>query len=145
MPVQRLRGQQASVGVDVLRCWYAAEPLTEFTQEREQLLSRCEASRYEPCLPFRRVPAAEVLDHRLGMHGGLRIVGELAHRRRAPQPFGTRFQLGEDLIVGIALPNTLLERGQRVAIDTCDCAVDPLPRPRHTKKHRATALTCKPG
>src|SRR6266849_4519631 len=77
-----------------------------------------------------------MLDHRLRMDGRLQVGRELAHRRRAAEPFGGRFQLREDLLVGVALTQARLELGQ------CD-RVDLPQRPRglftgHVKKDRAS-------
>ena len=72
-----------------------------------------------PACALRRVPAAEVLDHRLRVHGRLRVGRELAHRRRAPEPLGAVLQLLQDLFVGVPLPDARLERRQRVRIDAC--------------------------
>ena len=43
-----------------------------------------------------------MLDHGLGVHLGLGIGRELAHRGRAPEPLRARAELVEDLLVGIA-------------------------------------------
>ena len=71
----------------------APELLAERAQAAQQLLPRRKPPRNEPRLPLGRVPAAEVLDHRLRMHGRLRVCRELPHRRRTPKPLGTRRQL----------------------------------------------------
>ena len=44
-----------------------------------------------------------MLDHGLRMHLRLRVGGELLHRRRPAEPGGVRAELGEDLLVGVAL------------------------------------------
>ena len=112
--------------VDVARGGHAAEVAAELFEQREQLLACREASRHQAGLPFGPVPAAEVLDHRLRMDGGLRVAGELPHRGRASQPLGGLLQLGEDLLVAVALPDSGLELGQRLAVDIRHRAVDGL-------------------
>src|SRR5205085_1060660 len=95
--------------VEVARARDAAELLAELAQELQQLLARREPARDEPGLALRGVPAAEVLDHRLGMDGRLGVGGELPHRRRPAEPLRTRAQLGEDLLVGVPLADPGLE------------------------------------
>jgi hypothetical protein len=60
-----------------------------------------------------------VLDHRLRVHGGLRIRRELAHRRRLAEALGRTAQLAEDLLVGLALadPGLELREPRRVDLD----------------------------
>jgi hypothetical protein len=61
-----------------------------------------------------------MLDHRLGMDGRLGIRLELAHGRRASQPFRARVQLLEDVLVGVPLAHAGLEFLQLAAIDSFD-------------------------
>src|SRR4029077_12998947 len=122
-------------GVEVLRGWDAAEVLPQVAQQPDELLTRREAARDEPGLALRRVPAPEVLDHRLGMHARLRVGGELTHRRRTSQPLRARAQLLKDLGVRVALADSGLEGRERVGVDLRD-------RPErrlagHAKKDRA--------
>jgi hypothetical protein len=53
-----------------------------------------------------------VLDDRLRMHACAPVAGELAHRRRPPQPLGAGLQLGDDLLIGVPPPKTGGELGQ---------------------------------
>ncbi len=106
--------------VDVAGRGHATELLPELLEQRQQLLAGRKAPRYEPGLALRAIPAAEVLDHGLWVDGGLRIGGELAHRRRAPQPFGGLLQLRKDLLVRVALANPGLELGKRLSVDVGD-------------------------
>ena len=112
--------------VDVPRRGHAAELLPQLLEERQQFLPRGEAPRHQPGLPLRAITATEVLDHRLRMHSRFWVGRELPHRRRAPQPFRGLHQLGEDLVVGVALADSGLELGEGLAIDIGDCAVDGL-------------------
>src|SRR5205085_614879 len=109
VPVERLGRQLAAVLVDVTGRGHTTELLPELLEQRQQLLAGRKAPRYEPGLALRAIPAAEVLDHGLWVDGGLRIGGELPHRRRAPQPFSGLLQLCEDLLVRVALANPGLE------------------------------------
>ena len=68
----------------------------------QQLLAREEAPREEAGRALRRVPRAEVLDHGLWVYARLGVLRELAHRGRAPRPLGSRAELLEDLLVGVA-------------------------------------------
>ena len=56
------------------------------------------------------------------MHGRLRVGGELAHRRRAAEALGWALQLGDDLLVAVALPETGLKRLQGIGIDAIERA-----------------------
>ena len=62
-------------------------------------------------------------DHGLRMHGRLRVGGELAHRGRAAEALGARAQLGEDLLVAVALADARAERVQALRIDAGDLRV----------------------
>src|SRR4029077_11244906 len=135
VPVERLRRHRAAAGGEGLRGWGAAEVLPQVAQQPDELLTRREAARDEPGLALRRVPAPEVLDHRLGMHARLRVGGELTHRRRTSQPLRARAQLLKDLGVRVALTDSGLEGRERVGVDLRD-------RPErrlagHAKKDRA--------
>ncbi len=68
----------------------------------EQLLSREKASREEARGPLGGIPRPEVLDDGLRMDARVRVARELAHRRRPPEPFGRRAELGEDVLVRVA-------------------------------------------
>jgi len=81
VPIEGLRGHRAAVLVEVPGRGRPLEPLPQFAQELEQLISGREASRNEPGGPLRRIPAPEVLDYRLRVHHGLLVGRELAHRR----------------------------------------------------------------
>ena len=70
-----------------------------------------------PGRPLRRIPGAEVLDHRLRVDAGLRIGRELAHRRRAAEPRRRRAQLLQDLVVGIAAPQAGAKRRESGLVD----------------------------
>ena len=65
----------------------------------EELVARQEAAREEAGRPLRRVPRPEVLDDRLRMNACVRVLRELAHRRRAAEPRGRLPELVEDLVV----------------------------------------------
>src|SRR5205823_6678173 len=106
------------------------------------LLAAREPTRDEPGRALRPVPAAEVLDHRLRVHGCLRVGGELAHRRRAVQPLRAGAELGEDLIVGVPLTDTRLERGQGLRVDAGE---GPVRLPGHVNKDRSVWKTRKSG
>jgi hypothetical protein len=93
--------------------------LAQVAEPAQQLLPGREAPWHEPCLALCRVPTAEVLDHRLRMHGRLGVRCELPHRRRAPKALGAGRELREDLLVRVALADTRLERRQRFRIDAC--------------------------
>ncbi len=58
-----------------------------------------------------------MLDHRLWMHAGLRILRELAHRRRPPQPLGGGTELVEDLLVRVATTHAGPEGGELGLVD----------------------------
>ena len=117
VPVERLRRQPALVLVDVARGRRPAELLPQLAQQAEQLLPRGEPPRHEARRPLGGVPRAEVLDDRLRMDGRLRVRRELAHRRRAAEALGARAELGEDLLVGIALADSRLELRERARVD----------------------------
>jgi hypothetical protein len=51
------------------------------------------------------------------MDAGLRVAGELPHRRRAAEPFGAGGELGEDLLVRVALADAGLEGLERLPVD----------------------------
>jgi hypothetical protein len=103
--------------VEVFRGRRAPKLLPQLPKQSDQVGGLGEAPRNEPRLPFRLVPAAEVLDDGLRMHGRFRVVPELAHGRRAPQALGGGTQLLEDLLVGVALPDPGLELGERGRIN----------------------------
>src|SRR6185312_10328786 len=105
-PVERLRREAALVLIDVARSRRPAELLTERAQRAEQLLPGGEPARDEPGRALRGVPRAEVLDHRLRVHRGLLVRGELAHRGRASEPLGAGHDLRHDLLVRVALADT---------------------------------------
>ena len=96
--------------------------LAELAQQPNQVLPRREAARHEAGGPLRRVPAAEVGDHRLRMHRRVRVGRELAHGRRAAQTLGGALQLGDDLLVAVAAAQPGLERLQRLGIDAIERA-----------------------
>src|SRR5207244_4065359 len=102
VPIERFGWQLAPVLVDVPRGRNAAELLPELLEQSYQLLARGETPWDQPGLALRPIPAPEVLDHGLWMHGRLRIGRELSHRRRAPQPFCGLVPLSEDQLVGVA-------------------------------------------
>src|SRR5204863_45867 len=77
--------------------------LPQAAQHADQLLTGREAARHEAGLALGGVPAAEVLDHGLRVHARAGVGGELPHRRGAPEPLRAVAQLGEDLLVGVAL------------------------------------------
>ena len=62
-------------------------------------------------------------DHGLRMHRRLRVGRELAHRGRAAEALGARPQLGQDLLVAVALADAGSERVQTLRIDTGDLGV----------------------
>src|SRR5439155_4258446 len=117
VPGERLRRQRALALVEVARRRWMAQLFAQALQELQQLLAGRKPTWDEPRLPLRGVPAAEVLDHRLRMDGRLRIGRELPHRRRAAEPLGALLQLGEDLLVGVALAQACLELGQSGRVD----------------------------
>ena len=135
MPVERFRRHLAAAVVEVACGRHPADLLAQLAQELQQLLGRREPARHEPRLALGRVPAAEVLDHRLWMDGRLGIARELPHRRRAAEPLGARAKLGEDLLVGVALADPGLELGQRRRVDRRNRPVALLPG--HAKEDRA--------
>src|SRR5205807_2465067 len=97
VPVEGLRRHRAAARVQVLRRRDAPELLPELAQQPDQLLARREPAWHEPGFAFGGVPAAEMLDHRLWVHGRLAGCGELAHRRRAAESRRPGAQLLEDL------------------------------------------------
>ena len=103
--------------VEVTRRRRPAQLVPELTQQTYELRARREAARDKPCVALGRVPAAEVLDHRLRMDGRERVRRELPHRRRAAEPVGARLQLVEDLLVRVALAQPRLELGQSGGVD----------------------------
>ena len=109
VPVERLRRHRPSSRVEILCGRHAAEVLPQLAQEPDELLACGEAAGNEAGLSLSRVPAAEVLDDRLRVNGRVRVCRELAHGRRAAEPFGRRAQLVEDLIVRVPLPDSGLE------------------------------------
>ena len=117
VPDQRLRRHRPAPLVEVAGGRRPAELLAQLAQQPQQLLPRHEAPRHEPGRALGRVPGAEVLDHGLRMHLRPRVGGELAHRRRPAEPLGGRAQLGEDLLVRVAPPQTGLELGERRLVD----------------------------
>ena len=58
-----------------------------------------------------------MLDHRLWMYARLRILCELAHRRRPPHPLGGRTELLEDLLVRVATTHARPEGGELGLVD----------------------------
>src|SRR4029453_10503586 len=88
VPVERLRGHRAAMVVEVPCARGVAELLPQLAQQAEQLLPRRDPARDESGGSLCGVPAAEVLDHRLRVNGGLRVTRELAHRRSGPEPAG---------------------------------------------------------
>src|SRR5581483_1111123 len=115
VPVERFRREPALVLVDVPRRRRPAELVAQLAEQAEQLLARREAPRDETGRALGRVPRAEVLDHGLWMDSGLRVGGELPHRRRAPEPFRAGGDLGDDLLVRVALADAGLELRQLLA------------------------------
>ena len=109
--------------VDVACGRRPAEFVSERLQEAEELVTGREPSRDEAGRALRRVPRAEVLDHRLWMDCGLGVGGELAHRRRAPEPLGAGGDLRHDLLVRVALADPALKFRQLLRIDRGNCPV----------------------
>jgi hypothetical protein len=58
-----------------------------------------------------------VLDHGLWVNASLRVLRELAHRRRSPEPFRGRSELLEDLIVRVAAPHARPEGRELGLVD----------------------------
>src|SRR5205823_5476104 len=112
-------------------------------QEADQVGGLCETPRDEPGLALRVVPAPEVLDDRLRMDSRRRVLLELAHGRRAPQPLGRAAQLLEDLLVRIALADPSLELGQGGGIDARESRLGHRAFPGHGKKNRSEWSKCK--
>ena len=83
----------------------------------EQLVPGEKAPREEARGPLRRVPRPEVLDDGLWMDACLRILRELAHRRRPPEPLGGRTELGEDLLVRVAPAHAGAKRRELGLVD----------------------------
>jgi hypothetical protein len=64
-----------------------------------------------------------VPDHGLRVHGRLRVCREFAHRGRAAESIGALAQLGENLLVAVALADAGTERIQTLLIDAGDLRV----------------------
>ena len=94
-----------------------AELFAERTELLEELLTCEETSRKQARSALGRVPGPEVLDDGLRMDACVRILRELPHCRRPPQPLGGRTELREDLLVGIPPPHTGAKRGERRLVD----------------------------
>jgi len=107
----------------------------------EEFLARREPAGDEPRCSFRGIPAPEVLDHRLWVHGSLGVGGELPHGRRPPQALGRSLKLLDDLLVGVALADSRLELRERITVDRGE----KLARiaAGHGKKCRANSFRCK--
>jgi hypothetical protein len=58
-----------------------------------------------------------VLDDGLRVDARVRILGELAHRRRPSEPLGGGAELREDLLVGVPPPHTGAKRGKCRLVD----------------------------
>jgi len=117
VPVEGLGGHRSAVLVQILRRRGPSELVAQLAEEPDQVGRLGEAARDEPGLALGLVPALEMLDDRLRVHGRLGVVLEFAHRRRTPQALGRGAQLLEDLLVGVALADSGLERGERSRID----------------------------
>src|SRR5919198_5712823 len=123
MPVERLRRHRPTPSVEVLRGRQATEALAQLAQQAEELVASSEAPRHQARLALGVVPAAEVLDYRLRVHGRRSVGGELAHRRRAAQSLGTAPKLVQDLRVAVALADPGLEGRESLRIDRLEGAV----------------------
>ena len=110
VPVERLRRQRAPCARRCRARSAAGRAPSPSVRSRPSSSSRVAKRRgTRPGGALRGVPGAEVLDHGLRMDRGLRVGGELAHRRRAPEPLGARDDLRHDLLVRVALADTGLE------------------------------------
>ena len=105
VPEQRLRRHRALARIQVARRRRPPEPGAERLQLAESSSRVAKRRGTRPASPLRGVPAAEVLDHRLRVHGRLRVGGELPHRRGPPQPGGAVAQLLQDRVIRVALAN----------------------------------------
>src|SRR5262249_5172529 len=123
VPVERLRGHETAVLVDILCGRRSPDPLPQLTQAPQQLFLGGEPARDESGSAFGAVPAAEALDHGLRMDRRRLVFGELAHRRRAPEPAGALLQLAKDVLVRVALADSGLELRERLRVDARDRAV----------------------
>ena len=115
--VERHRGQRAPSFTQVARGRCPSELVSEPSELLEQLLSRDETPREEPRGPLGGVPGPEVLDDGLRMDARLRVVRELAHRRRAAEPLGRGAQLLENLLVRVAPAQARSKRGELTLVD----------------------------
>ena len=106
------------------------ELLEQLRQLGEELVTADEAPRREPGGPLGSIPGAKVLDHRLGVHAGVLVGGELAHRRRATEPLGAGAELLEDLLVGVAPSDACAKLCERCFVDPGECGVA-TPGPGH--------------
>ena len=116
---RRARRRAASAGGrgEIARSRRSAELLPEPPELLEELVSREEAARKEARSPLRGVPGPEVLDDRLRVDARLRVLRELAHRRRASEPLGRGAQLLEDLVVRVAPAQAGTKRGELSLVD----------------------------
>src|SRR5262249_27618359 len=118
----------------------AAEPLPQLAQAAQKLLLGREASRDEPRGALGAVPAAKALDHSLRMDRRLRIVGELAHRRRTAEAVGAGLGLAADVRVGVALADPRLELCKCLRVDPRDRSIRATTR--HANQNRASHAKC---
>jgi len=93
------------------------DPLPQLAQQQQELLTGGKPARHQPGGPLGRIPASEVLDHRLRMDGGFCVGGELAHRGRAPQSLCACLELVDDVLVAVALADSSLELGESVSVE----------------------------
>ena len=114
VPVERRRRHRPATLLDVLARSASARARLRAGAAARELLARGEPARHQPRRPLRRVPGAEVLDHRLRVHLRLRVGRELLHRRRAAEALRGGPQLLEDLLVRVTPPDPRLELGERL-------------------------------
>ena len=117
MRIERRRGKRAPTGGQVARGRCAPELVSQRAELIQEIVAGEKTTREESGRALRRVPGAEVLDHRLRMHSRLGILRELTHRRRASEPFCGGAKLLEDLVVRVATAQARAKCGEFRLVD----------------------------
>jgi len=117
VPVEGFGRHRRAPALEVSTGGRATELLAQHPQLGEELLAGRKSTWAQSCQTLGGVPRSEPVDHRLGMDPSASVALELMHRRRAAEAVCRAFQLGEDLVVGIAPTHPRLECSQVGGID----------------------------